>query len=220
MLFSYWLYCKSVVDMRLVLQILSRNWWTRYNNRLSVSEPFFRSWYIFKLAEKFLAFYVTFILLVMLTIFQHFDPALRQMNVAHTIPFWFLNRFWCYSSIYAQVVQIFPPKLCVHFCSSCVPHTPSISSSLINLIFGRDYVSWRFSLWIFTQFSVRPIKLRNLKIFFQYSFIWGLHPIGINVKWKFSTLMWDPPTFLLDGFGGSFPGSKAAAVWSWPLSSI
>lgn len=156
----------------------------------------------------------------MFTRVQHFDPALGQMNLAHAIPFWFLDIFWYYSFIYAQVLQIFPPKLCVHLCSSCGPCTPSISSTLINLIFGREYVSWRFSLWNFTQFSVRSITLRNLQIFFQYSFKCGLHPVGINFKWKFSTLMWGPSRFLLEGFGGSFPGSKAAGVWSWPFSSI
>lgn len=154
-------------------------------------------------------------LFVMFTRVQHFNSDLGQMNLAHAIAFRFWGTFWCYSYVYAQVLQIFPPKLCVHFCSSCVPHTPSILSHLINLIFGREYVSWRFSLWIFTQFSVRPITLRNLKIFFQYSFKCGLH-----FKWQFSTLMWGPPRFLLDGFVDSFPSSKAAGVGSWLLLSL
>jgi hypothetical protein len=33
-------------------------------------------------------------------------------------------------------------------------------------------------------------------------------------------LLWDPSILLPNGYQGSFPGSKAAEAWSWPLTSI
>jgi len=32
--------------------------------------------------------------------------------------------------------------------------------------------------------------------------------------------LWGPPSLLPNGYWGSFPGSKVAGVWSWPLTSI
>jgi len=32
--------------------------------------------------------------------------------------------------------------------------------------------------------------------------------------------LWGPPSLLSHGYRGSFPGGKAAGLWSWPLTSI
>jgi len=42
--------------------------------------------------------------------------------------------------------------------------------------------------------------------------------LGLRI-FSFATL-WDTPSFLSNGYRGSFPRGKVAGTWSWPLTSI